>query len=128
MSTEQPITAREVGEIIANLRHLSEQMAAFQSAWGTEFGKVHARMDEMLRSTVHTEQHDKLVAEVNAVRALALAATPEATHTKLSERVTALERSSASGTGRSRWLRDLVWLLSGIVSVLGGQQLLPPGL
>lgn len=125
------VSPREIGEIAAALRNLSTQLSTLQNNWSLELGRLHGRMDEILKSAVPKEDHIRLVGEVGTLRNdLGLRATRDE-HAGLARRVDSLQKRPALQTGNGgdmgnlRWVRDLVAALVGVICALVGAPMVP---
>lgn len=101
---DHDVTPREFGEMTATLQYLAEEVRGLRTSWSTEFGKLHARLDEMREATAGKEEHRQLAQQVETLRG----------------EVEQIQRSGAGQRTSIGWLRELLWVALGMVIAVAG--------
>lgn len=100
---DQNVNPREYGELISTVKHLSGAVEGLQKQHAEESGKLHTRLDELMRSMVPRHEHDRLAEDVRQV-------WDHAYRTR-----EMLTTSSTGLAANQRWLDRLMFTALGLV-------------
>ncbi len=111
MPNGSDVDQREYGELIANVRHVSEAMGSLSA----DVAKVHGRMDELFKQMATRAEHEKLASDVGA-----LWDHHRETNRAVSELRTEVTAEMSGSKVDRGWLRDVLWLVVSVLAAAGG--------